>query len=548
MAKTDVKHVKARDLPAITSESSDPMYPGFLLHLLFLTLALTPYPSLAISDPTISRVHPPPPLPVLPIPTAAQLEWQLGEMAMFLHFGPNTFTDSEWGTGHVPPSVFHPTRMDPSQWVWVAKESGFSRVILTSKHHDGFCLWPSDLTDYSVRSSPWLNGTGDVVAEIAAAAKEAGMGLGLYLSPWDRHEECYGKTLEYNEFYMGQMRELLTRYGEIKEVWLDGAKGDGEKDMDYFFDSWFSLIRQLQPGAVIFSDAGPGTRWIGDEAGSAGTTCWSLFNTSNAVIGGTDPQYSRRGDPAGHDWVPPECDVSIRPGWFWHVNEAPKSAMALLDIYYKSVGRNCVLLLNVPPNSSGLISDEDIRVLREFQVLRNSIFSHNLAKKAYLNASSTRGGIQDLKFSTQNLLLEGIYTYWAPEENLTSWALDLQFPNSISFNVLKVQEPIHMGQRIAEFHVKILSGEGQWRRVINGTTVGYQRLLRFQTVKTKKVRLVVDRSRGDPLISYLGLYLDKFSNLSVLFPTNSSQVRTIGSHVIEQIRSNHSQSASVHST
>ncbi|KAK4789790.1 hypothetical protein SAY86_017094 [Trapa natans] len=399
------------------------------------------------------------------------------------------------------------------------KETGFSRVILTSKHHDGFCLWPGELTEYSVRSSPWRNGTGDVVAELAAAAKEAGIGMGLYLSPWDRHEECYGKTLEYNEFYMGQMRELLTRYGEIKEVWLDGAKGDGEKDMDYFFDSWFSLIRQLQPGAVIFSDAGPGTRWIGDEAGSA-----------------------------GHDWVPPECDVSIRPGWFWHMNEAPKSALALLDIYYKSVGRNCVLLLNVPPNSLGLISDEDIRVLREFQVLRNSIFSRNLAKMAFLNASSTRGGIQDSKFSTKNLLLEDIYTYWAPEENGTKWALDLQFPDSVSFHVLKIQEPIHMGQRISKFHVKILGGEGQWRRVINGTTVGYQRLIPFQRLKTRRVRFVVDKSRDDPLISYLGLYMDKFSNLSDFSHTSSSQVHTIRSHGIEQMRSNHSGSASVYSS
>ncbi|PKI51940.1 hypothetical protein CRG98_027592 [Punica granatum] len=445
-------------------------------------------------------------------------------MAMFLHFGPNTFTNSEWGTGDAPPSFFNPTQMDAAQWVRVAKESGFSRVILTAKHHDGFCLWPSDLTDYSVRSSSWRNGAGDVVAELAAAAREAGIGLGLYLSPWDRHEECYGKTMEYNEFYLGQMRELLTRYGEIKEVWLDGAKGEGEKDMEYFFDSWFSLVRQVQPGAVIFSDAGPDTRWVGDEAGIASPTCWSLFNISDAAIGGTDPQYSRRGDPFGHDWVAPECDVSIRGGWFWHESEAPKSALTLLDIYYKSVGRNCLLLLNVPPNVLGLISDEDIKVLREFHELRSSIFSHNLAKTALLNASSTRGGIYNSQYSLQNVLVEGIFSYWAPRENWPYWVLELQFEKPVSFNVLKVQEPIHMGQRVIEFHVKVLSKEGQWRRVINGTTIGYQRLLRFPTLEAKRLRFEIEKSRGDPLISYLGVYLDTFLSLSDLSRTQTTTI------------------------
>ncbi|KAB1202136.1 Alpha-L-fucosidase 1 [Morella rubra] len=397
-----------------------------------------------------------PPLPILPLPSASQLQWQLGHMALFLHFGPNTFTDSEWGEGHADPHVFNPSNLDATQWVRVAKDSGFSRVILTAKHHDGFCLWPSEFTEYSVRSSLWRNGSGDVVAELAKAARDAGIGLGLYLSPWDRHEVCYGKTLEYNELYMGQMSELLTRYGEIKEVWLDGAKGEGEKDMKYFFDTWFSLIHQLQPGAVIFSDAGPDTRWIGDEAGVAGSTCWSLFNRSAAKIGGdNDPQYSSEGDPLGHDWVPAECDVSVRPGWFWHASEVPKSGRTLLDIYYKSVGRNCLLLLNVPPNSSGLISTEDIQVLQEFSELRRSIFSYNLAINALVNASSTRGGINNSHFEPRNILQEDIYTYWAPEENQTDWALYLNLQDLVSFNVLQVQEPIHMGQRVIEFHLDI---------------------------------------------------------------------------------------------
>ncbi|XP_010241793.1 PREDICTED: alpha-L-fucosidase 1-like [Nelumbo nucifera] len=479
-----------------------------------------------------------PPLPILPIPSAPQLSWQLGDMALFLHFGTNTFTDSEWGTGHANPSIFNPTRLDARQWVRVAKDAGFSRVILTAKHHDGFCLWPSSYTDYSVRSSPWKNGTGDVLAELADAAREAGIGLGVYLSPWDRHETSYRKTLEYNEFYMGQMSELLTRYGEIKEVWLDGAKGEGEKDMEYFFDCWFSFIHQLQPGAVIFSDAGPDTRWVGDEAGVAGSTCWSLFNRSSAKIGDTDPQYLRGGDPFGHDWVPAECDVSIRPGWFWHASEVPKSAITLLDIYYKSVGRNCLWLLNIPPNSSGLISDEDVQVLQEFNRLRQTIFSHNLAKNAIVNASSTRGGFGDSQFGPLHVLEESIYTYWAPEEDRSDWIIYLDLGEIVPFNMIQVQEPIHMGQRIMAFHLDVQTGDGEWQTVINGTTVGYRRLLLFPRVQSQWLRFVIDKSRAEPLISFLGIYLDPFSVVNDASNTSSPPFN--GSHVVQLTAYNHS--------
>ncbi|KAH6814017.1 alpha-L-fucosidase 1 [Perilla frutescens var. frutescens] len=432
-------------------------------------------------------------------------------MAIFLHFGTNTFTDSEWGTGRADPSVFDPTELNATQWVSVAKDSGFSRVILTAKHHDGFCLWPSEYTDYSVKSSSWRNGSGDVVRELAEAARIGGVQLGVYLSPWDRHEPSYGKTLDYNEFYLGQMTELLTRYGKIKEVWLDGAKGEGEKDMEYFFGDWFSFIHQLQPGSVIFSDAGPDTRWVGDEAGVAGTTCWSLFNCSNAKIGDTDSKYSGQGDPFGHDWVPAECDVSIRPGWFWHASESPKSALALLDLYYKSVGRNCLLLLNVPPNSSGLISQEDIQVLKEFSEIRSSIFSHNLAKDALVSASSTRGNLTDPRYGPSNVLEEGIYSYWAPNNVQSDWILYLDFEEVITFNILMVQEPIQMGQRIIEFHLDFSDEKGEWKVAANGTTVGYKRLLQFPSVRASHLRLVIDKSRADPLVSYVGIYMDPFS-------------------------------------
>ncbi|GMG98777.1 hypothetical protein Nepgr_000617 [Nepenthes gracilis] len=461
-------------------------------------------------------------------------------MALFLHFGTNTFTESEWGTGTADPSVFFPADFDAQQWVTTAKTTGFSRVILTAKHHDGFCLWPSNYTDYSVRSSPWRGGNGDVVGALAEAAREAGVDLGLYLSPWDRHDRSYGKTIEYNEFYMGQMTELLTRYGVIKEVFLDGAKGEGEKDMDYFFDSWFSLIHQLQPGAVIFSDAGPDTRWVGDEFGAAGSTCWSLFNRSNIKIGHTDREYSQVGDPVGHDWLPAECDVSIRPGWFWHASELPKSPLSLLDIYYQSVGRNCLLLLNVPPNSSGLISDEDAQVLQEFFELRSSIFSTNLAKNAQINASSTRGGMADSQYGAHRVIEEGIFTYWAPEENQSEWMLCIDLGEVLAFNVVQVQEPIQLGQRIVEFHLDVINPEGEWQKLVNGTTVGYKRLLRFATAKSQFLRMVINKARADPLISYIGIYVDAHSVLRSRYDGNA-KLPFNGSQVLRSFTGNWSQ-------
>ncbi|GKA36621.1 alpha-L-fucosidase 1 [Tanacetum coccineum] len=490
-----------------------------------LTSTLIIIITLLISNTTTTTCFPtPPPIPILPIPSSQQLSWQLSEMALFLHFGPNTFTDSEWGTGKADPSLFNPTHFNTTQWVTVAKENGFSRVILTAKHHDGFCLWPSEYTEYSVRSSVWKDGLGDVVGDLAKAAEESGVQFGVYLSPWDRHEGCYGKTFE---------------YGNIKEVWLDGAKGEGEKDMEYYFENWFNLIHQLQPGAVIFSDAGPDVRWVGDEGGYASTTCWSPFNRSNAAIGDTDTSYSQGGDPLGQDWVPAECDVSIRPGWFWHPSERPKSATELLELYYNSVGRNCLLLLNVPPNSSGLISEEDVKVLREFSNLKNSIFEYNLAKKAIVSASSTRGGDNDTRFNPRSIIKEGIYTYWAPNKNQSHWVIYLDFQELVSFNVIQIQEPIQMGQRIVKFHVDAVNKDGEWSKVLSGTTVGYRRLIRFPSVKTQSLRLVIDKSRSDPLVAFLGLYVDTVSvirNTKSNRTTNSSSYTNFnGSQVLHQI-------------
>jgi alpha-L-fucosidase len=271
-----------------------------------------------------ARAQTPPPAPLLPIPTARQLDWQYDEMRLFLHFGVNTFTDREWGTGEEDPSEFDLEHVDATQWVGVAKAMGFGAVILTAKHHDGFALWPSRYTDHSVRSSPWRDGNGDVVRALADAARGEDVKVGLYLSPWDRHEPSYGDEHAYNTFYMGQLRELLTQYGPLAEVWFDGAKGEDAADMDYDFDAYWAMVRQLQPGAVIFSDEGPDVRWIGNEHGFAGETNWSTFDRSRVSVGAHGIQdYLNEGERGGPDWVAGECDTSIRPGWFWHADEEP---------------------------------------------------------------------------------------------------------------------------------------------------------------------------------------------------------------------------------
>ncbi|MCO5580438.1 hypothetical protein L7F22_034304 [Adiantum nelumboides] len=454
-----------------------------------------------------------PPLPILPIPSLPQLQWQRRKMIMFFHFGMNTFTDSEWGSGHEDPRLFNPSSLDTKQWVSVAKAAGVSLVILTAKHHDGFCLWPSMYTNHSVRYSPWRNGRGDVIAELAAATRQEGIDLGLYLSPWDRHDHRYGNTLLYNEYYMAQLHELLTRYGEISEVWFDGAKGADAPKMRYMFKRWFAVAHQLQPGINIFSDAGPDVRWVGDEKGFCAPTCWSLFNASHAQIGsGANPKLLNSGDPHGMNWVPPECDVSIRAGWFWHKHERPKSPLTLLDLYYNSVGRNCVLLLNVPPNSSGLLSPGDIHTLLTFKQMRNAIFASNLASNStvHIHASSQRLG---QPFHPFNLIDGRPDTFWAAAQGHTHATITITFKHPITFNVVELQEPIELGQRVAKYLVRVWENS-DWQLFSSGTTIGFRKLDRNCTVKASQVQLVIRKSRAEPLISGFALYRDLVSKPS----------------------------------
>ncbi|XP_021842270.2 alpha-L-fucosidase 1 [Spinacia oleracea] len=452
----------------------------------------------------------PPPLPILPLPSYSQLKWQQREIIMFFHFGVNTFTDSEWGTGKESPSIFNPTRLNPDQWFRVAAEAGISLAILTAKHHDGFCLWPSKYTDHSVAKSPWKDGHGDVVQEFVSAAKRNGIDAGLYLSPWDRHDKRYGNEKKYNEYYLAQLQELLTRYGGIREIWFDGAKGSNAPNMSYYFWDWFAMVKELQSSINIFSDAGPDVRWVGNEKGFAGNTCWSTVNRTSMSIGNASiVEYLNTGDPKGTDWLPPECDVSIRPGWFWHKSEEPKKLSELLQIYYNSVGRNCVLLLNVPPNSNGLISENDSKRLTEFRNAINTIFTHNLAENCLVKASSQRGG-KGSGFGPENVLdPDHLWTYWAPNEDdkKDKW-IEIRLGNQgLRFNVIMIQEAIGLGQRIQRHEIYV-----DGKRVVSGTTVGYKRLhwLGVEGVYAKRVKIKVVKSRDLPLISSAGLYFDPY--------------------------------------
>ncbi|VAI34783.1 unnamed protein product [Triticum turgidum subsp. durum] len=417
-----------------------------------------------------------PPLPVLPIPTAAQLAWQRREVIMFFHFGMNTFTNSELGTGAEDPALFAPAALNASQWMDAAAAAGASLAILVAKHHDGFCLWPS-------------------------------VDAGLYLSPWDLHDQEYGREVAYNEYYLAQLHELLTGYGSLSEIWFDGHKDKNATNMTYHFQEWFQTVRQLQSSSIIFSDAGPDVRWVGNEDGFVGTTCWSTVNRSMITIGATGIEnYLNNGDPWGTDWVPPECDVTIRPGWFWHENETAKTLSQLLDIYYTSVGRNCVLLLNAPPNTTGLVEDADIARLREFRAAITRIFGTDLADGSTARASSERGG----DFAAGNVLDGRDDTYWAPmaeDGRRDGYWVELRRParaRARPFNVVRIQEHVALGQRV-ERHEVYVDGVA----VASGTTVGHKRLHRLAgPVVGRTVKIWFAARRGPPVVSAVGLHLD----------------------------------------
>ena len=408
-----------------------------------------------------------------PRPTPAQLQWQRDEFALFLHFGVNTFTDREWGEGTENPAIFAPSALDAGQWVRAARDAGARTVILTAKHHDGFCLWPTKTTTHSVASSPWRDGKGDVVRELADACKAAGLRLGLYCSPWDRNHPAYGDSPRYNDVYVTQLTELLTQYGTIAEVWFDGANGEGPNGKKQVYD-WpliWGTVRRLQPNAVMFSDAGPDVRWIGNESGSAGDPNWSTVNPSIVTAPGVDgPEIIRslqHGDRDGTVWRPGETDVSIRPGWFYHAAEDAKvkSVDKLMEIWFSSVGRNSKLLLNVPPNRAGRTADADVARLREFKAARDARFARELAT--------------------------GGWSWRVDERRRVEGVAQLKAPASIA--VVRLGEDIANGQQVASYRVEGDSGDGVWRTLSKGETIGYCKLdLVNESASVVRVRLVID--------------------------------------------------------
>lgn len=452
-------------------------------------------------------------------PSPRQLRWQQLELTAFFHFGVNTFTGKEWGTGKEDPQVFNPTSLDAKQWVRTAKEAGIKQVILTAKHHDGFCLWPSKYTAHSVKSSPWKNGKGDVVKEVAEACKEYKIGFGIYLSPWDMNSPVYGSEA-YNDYFVNQLTELLTQYGRVDEVWFDGANGEGPngKKQVYDFSRWYELIRKLQPEATI-AIMGPDVRWVGTETGYGRETEWSVVPANNldqSAIAANSQQglaFKPQGDMMGDDlgsrdklknvkglvWYPAETDVSIRPGWFYHSEEDSKvkSPEKLLDIYYNSVGKNSVLLLNIPPDTKGLVNESDVKALQGWKHLRDETFSINLAKNAIVKTTGGKNG--------KNMLDGNYNTFWISSATDTTASIEFDLKETKTFDVLSLQENIQIGQRIEQFVLEYWDGS-EWKKATEGTTVGYKRLLRFTPVTANKVRLRILSARLNPTISEVGLY------------------------------------------
>ncbi len=454
-------------------------------------------------------------------PTPRQLRWQQLEMTAFFHFGMNTFTNREWGLGNESEQLFNPTNLDADQWVKTVKIAGIKQVIITAKHHDGFCLWPSKFTVHSVKNSPWKNGKGDVVKEVADACKKNGVGFGVYLSPWDRNSKMYGDNDAYNTYFENQLTELLTNYGRVDEVWFDGANGEGPngKKQVYDFNAWYQLIRKLQPNAVI-AISGPDVRWVGTESGYGREMEWSVLPMNNkmeAAVGDNsqkDVNIKPAGDMTANDlgsrsklmnakglvWYPAETDVSIRPGWFYHSTEDSlvKTADKLTDIYFSSVGRNSLLLLNIPPNKKGLISDSDAVHLKEFKQELNTIFKTNIAKGATITCANglNMTAILDDKSSQ----------YFTTKNNDTTATIEFDLKDKKTFKILLLQENIKVGQRIEQFALEYKNANNEWEKITEGKTVGYKRLLRFSPITAKTVRLKILSSRLNPTLTAFGLY------------------------------------------
>ena len=454
------------------------------------------------------------PAALYPVPSENQLRWQEMEYYAFVHFSLNTYTDQSWGYGNEDVKLFNPEKADCRQWARICKEAGMKGIIITAKHHCGFCLWPSEYTEYSVKNAPWKNGKGDMVREMADACKEYGLKLGVYLSPWDRNHPDYGKP-EYITYFRNQLTELLTKYGDIFEVWFDGANGgDGyygganeirEIDRTTYYDwkNTYALVRKLQPNIVIWNDGGDRAdlRWVGTEDGYVGETNWSLLNATGDVPW----NMLHYGVENGDAWVPAEVNTSIRPEWFYHPSEDTKvkTLPHLMNIYYNSIGRNSTLLLNFPIMPNGLINEKDEKAALDFAKVVKESFAVNLAEKAKVEATNVRGNAKE--FSAYKTIDGKKDTYWATDDSIKKASLIVDFGKPTTFNRFMVQEYIRLGQRVKTFSLDAFV-DGNWEEIAKATTIGYKRILRFSSIKASKIRLNITDSKSCPIISNMGVY------------------------------------------
>jgi alpha-L-fucosidase len=458
------------------------------------------------------------------VPSARQLKWQDMEQYSFVHFSPNTFTNKEWGYGDEPDSIFNPTDFDADQVVSSIKAAGLKGVIITAKHHDGFCLWPTKTTDHNISNSPWKNGKGDVVREISEACKRHGLKFGVYLSPWDRNNAKYATPEYVTDIYRKQLTELLTNYGPVFEVWFDGANGgDGyyggsretrkiDNSVYYDWPNTWEIVRKLAPDAVMFSDIGPDCRWVGTESGFANDPCRATIDFEPAkpvknLAPGMEIKNLGSGTKDGKLWIPAEIDYSIRPGWFWHPeeNDKVKSAQDILKSYFLSVGLGQSMLINIPPDRRGRLHENDVQSLKEYGELMKKFFSVNYAKGATVTASNTRGSSK--QFSPSLVLDNNKKTYWATDDAVKSAEIVLDLKTTKRFNVVQFRENIALGQRLNDWAVDAWK-DGNWVEYAKGTVVGANRLIRGDVIETSKLRIRIIDASAAPCISEVGLYLE----------------------------------------
>ncbi|WP_320112273.1 alpha-L-fucosidase [Draconibacterium orientale] len=449
-----------------------------------------------------------------PIPSENQMRWQEMEYYAFVHFSLNTYTDQSWGFGDEDVKLFNPEKLNTRQWARICKEAGVKGIIVTAKHHCGFCLWPTETTEYSVKNAPWKDGKGDVIRELADACKEYGLKLGIYVSPWDRNHPDYGKP-EYINVFRNQIKEVLTNYGDVFEIWFDGANGgtgyyggaNEHRKIDrttyYDWQPTYKLIRELQPNIVIWNDGGDrgDLRWVGTEAGFIGETNWSLLNSTGEV----PFEMLHHGVENGNTWVPGEVNTSIRPEWFYHPSEDTKvkTLPQLMETYYHSIGRNATLLLNFPIRPNGLIDERDEKAALDFAEAVKEVCDENLIVNAKAEATNIRGNSR--KYEAAKTIDADKNTYWATDDEVKTASLTIDFDEPKTFNRFLVQEYIRLGQRVKAFTIEALVG-GEWKELDKQTTIGYKRILRFPTVTATKLRFNITESKACPLISNIGVY------------------------------------------